>query len=56
MNNKLTLEQIERLNELESTLKAFLYDIDVLREDGENEMMDVNSLFDDVFDRIKELN
>jgi len=56
MNNKLTLEQIERLNELESTLKAFLYDIDVLREDGENEMMDVNSLFDDVFDKIRELN
>jgi hypothetical protein len=26
--NKLTVEQIERLDELESVLKAFLYDID----------------------------
>ena len=56
MNNKLTLEQIKRLNELESTLKAFLYDIDVLREDGENEFIDVSSLFDDINDRIRELN
>jgi hypothetical protein len=56
MNNKLTSEQIERLNELESVLKSFLYDIDVLREDGENEFIDVSSLFDDINDRIKELN
>jgi hypothetical protein len=54
--NKLTLEQIERLNELESVLKSFLYDISVLKEDGENEMMDVSSLFDDLYDRIRELN
>ena len=56
MNNKLTSEQIERLNELESVLKSFLYDIDVLKEDGENEFMDVSSLFDDINDRIRELN
>jgi hypothetical protein len=56
MSNKLTLEQNERLNELESVLKVFLYDIDYLREFGEDESTDVNSLFDDVFDRIRELN
>jgi uncharacterized protein YoxC len=54
--NKLTVEQIERLDELESVLKAFLYDIDYIKENGENEYRDVNSLFDDVFDRIRELN
>jgi len=54
MNNKLTLEQIERLNELEYTLKSFLYDIETLKEDGEDEMLDVSSLFDDLYDSIKE--
>ena len=54
MNNKLTTEQIERLDELESMLKAFLYDISVLREDGESEMLDVSSLFDDLYDSVKE--
>jgi uncharacterized protein YdeI (YjbR/CyaY-like superfamily) len=52
--SKLTLEQIERLNELEDMLKAFLYDISVLKEDGENEMMDVSSLFDSLYDSVKE--
>jgi hypothetical protein len=52
--NKLTAEQIERLNELEDMLKAFLYDISVLKEDGENEMMDVSSLFDSLYDSVKE--
>ena len=56
MSDKLTLEQNERLDELESVLKVFLYDIDYLRRFGENEYRDVNSLFDDVFDRIRELN
>ena len=56
MNKKLTLEQIERLDELEFVLKSFLYDIDYIKENGENEYRDVNSLFDDVFDRIRELN
>ena len=56
MNNKLTPEQNERLNELELVLKSFLYDITVLREEGENEFTDVSSLFDDLYDRIKELN
>jgi len=52
--SKLTAEQIERLNELEGMLKAFLYDISVLKEDGENEMMDVSSLFDSLYDSVKE--
>ena len=56
MDDKLTPEQNERLNELESVLKAFLYDIDYLRRFGEDEFTDVNSLFDDVYDRIKEIN
>jgi hypothetical protein len=55
MSNKLTPEQNERLNELESVLKAFLYDIDWLREEGENEFNDVSSLFDSIYDRIREL-
>jgi hypothetical protein len=54
MNNKLTLEQNERLDELESTLKAFLYDIDYLRRFGEDELIDVSSLFDDLYDSVKE--
>ena len=56
MSDKLTLEQNERLNELEIVLKSFLYDIDYLRRFGEDELTDVGSLFDDVFDRIRELN
>lgn len=56
MSNKLTPEQNERLNELESVLKVFLYDIDYLRENGEDEFYDVNSLFDDLEDRVRELN
>jgi hypothetical protein len=54
--NKLTSEQNERLNELESVLKAFLYDIDYLREFGEDEMRDVSSLFDNLYDTAKDLN
>ena len=52
--NKLTEEQIERLDNLEHILKAFLYDISVLKEDGENEMMDVISLFNDLYDCVVE--
>jgi hypothetical protein len=54
MNNKLTLEQIERLDELASSLKSFLYDIDDIKENGENEYRDISSLFDDLYDFIKE--
>ena len=52
--NKLTVEQIERLDELESVLKAFSYDIDYIKENGETEYRDVNSLFDDLYDCVKE--
>jgi hypothetical protein len=51
---KLTLEQIKRLNDLEGMLKSFLNNINELKEKGENEMMDVNSLFDDLYDSVKE--
>lgn len=54
--NKLTTEQNEHLNELETILKSFLYDIDYLRENGESEIMDIGSLLDDISDSIKELN
>lgn len=56
MNNKLTVEQNERLNELENLFNIFLDKINNLRENGENEMIDVSSLFDDLSDSIKELN
>ena len=52
--NKLTLEQEKRLNDLEIILKLFLKDIDNLRENGENDLNDVNSLFDDLYDCVKE--
>jgi hypothetical protein len=55
MNNKLTLEQIERLDELENLLKYFLNEINNLRENGENEIRDVSSLFDDLCDSVREL-
>ena len=54
MNKKLTLEQIERLDELEFVLKSFLYDIILLKENGENEVRDVSSLFDDLYDSVIE--
>lgn len=56
MNNKLTVEQNERLNELENLFNYFLGKINNLRENGENEIVDVSSLFDDLSDSIKELN
>ena len=52
--NKLTAEQIERLDELEFVLKSFLYDIILLKENGENEVRDVSSLFDDLYDSVIE--
>jgi hypothetical protein len=52
--NKLTLEQEKRLNDLEIILKLFLKDIDNLRENGENDLNDVNSLFDELYDCVKE--
>ena len=52
--NKLTEKQIERLNELEFMLKDFLNNIDYLKKFGEDETTDINSLFDDLYDSVKE--
>lgn len=47
MDNKLTEEQLERLEKLEVLLKACLYDIAALREDGENEYLTVEGCVKD---------